>query len=204
MQSGIAGAVLAGGQASRYGGIAKGLLSLSEGGTIIERMLGELRAAGVAPLAISANDAEPYRRLGLPIVSDVTPGQGPLGGIVSALTYCRERCRAVLFLPCDLPGITAAQIGALCDAFDEGDAPLVAARTESSLWHPLCAVVDVELLPVIAERAACREREPVWRFWVELGARAVDFADARTFFNVNTPAEMARWTASTTANGRIE
>lgn len=192
---GIAGAVLAGGAATRYGGVAKGMLPLPTGEPMISRIIDQIATAGIEPIVIIANERQPYESCGRLILPDAVPGQGPLGGIATALARFEASHRAVLFMPCDLPGIMASHVIALCDAFEQGDAPIVAACTDRSMWNPLCAVVEVDQRPAIEQRATQPESRRVRRVWRELGARMVDFTDATAFFNVNSPDEMAEWRA---------
>ncbi len=192
---GIAGAILAGGAATRYGGVAKGMLSLPTGESMTGRIIDQITKAGIEPIVIIANDRHPYESCGCLILPDAVPGQGPLGGIATALAHFEASHSAVLFMPCDLPGITTSHVTALCDAFEQGGAPIVATRTDGSTLHPLCAVVKVDQRPAIEQRATQPESRRVRRVWRELGARMVDLTDATAFFNVNSPEEMAEWRA---------
>ena len=189
----IAGAILAGGEASRYGGVAKGMLPLPNGQPMIDRIIGKVASARIDPIVIMANDPAPYSRCGRRILPDRVPGQGPLGGIATALAHFEASHDAVLFMPCDLPGIGSAQVGALCDAFARGAAPIVAARTGPEQWHPLCAVVAAGLGSEIEHRASRPRDRRVRSVWFELGVEPVDFADTEPFFNVNTPEQMCEW-----------
>ena len=188
----LSGAILAGGKASRYGGRPKGLLPLAEGETILARTIGELRAAGIHDIVIVANDRQIYARFRREVVADLRPGLGPLGGIEAALNHLAPRCDGVLLLPCDLPGITAEEIAALREAFLATGAPVVMAETERGRCHPLCAVVDVSIRPVVSEAIDAGRRSP-YRLWLALGAALVHFERTAPFFNLNTPDDAARW-----------
>ncbi len=190
----MAGAVLAGGKATRYGGRPKGLLRLGDGRTIIKREVAELRAAGVGDVVIVANEAALYERYGEAVIRDLRPGMGPLGGIEAALAWSRGRCDSVLFLPCDLPGVTAKAIAALASAFADGAELVAVAVTEASFWQPLCAVVHNDALPAVS-RALDEGRRTVREVWQDLGAAEVQFGDPAPFFNVNSPEDLARWRA---------
>ena len=188
----LSGAILAGGKASRYGGRPKGLLPLAEGETILARTIGELRAAGIHDIVIVASDRARYRHLGREVVADLRPGLGPLGGIEAALNHLAPRCDGVLLLPCDLPGITAEEIAALRRAFVSAPAPVVMAETEHGRCHPLCAVLDVSIGPAVSQAIDAGRRSP-YRLWLALGAALVHFERAASFFNLNTPEDLARW-----------
>jgi molybdopterin-guanine dinucleotide biosynthesis protein A len=197
-------AILAGGDAVRYGGVVKGLLRLPDGRTIIGRLMAEARAAGAGEIAIIANDPEPYRSFGSAagrrdrpgdgaptVVADRRTGAGPIAGVESALAHFAGRCEAALLLACDMPAITREEMGALVKCFVERKARAVVAETADG-WHPLCAVaataVHAEVTQAIEE--GVRKVGDLWR---RLGAVAVRFDDGGPFFNVNTPEDWAQW-----------
>jgi molybdenum cofactor guanylyltransferase len=192
----LAAAILTGGLARRYGGVPKGLRSLPDGTTILSRTVTALQTAGLNRILLVANDQAPYRDLGLPMAYDDRPGCGPLGGIVTALRYWTGQADGVLFLPCDLPALTATEVAVLAAAFDPPRAPLVAARIADGRWQPLCSVVQVGMLATLTAALERGERS-VWRLWEQLGAEPVPFADDAPFFNVNTPEDLAQWVQQT-------
>jgi molybdenum cofactor guanylyltransferase len=185
--------VLAGGRAARYNGVVKGTLRLPDGSRILDRILGALAAAGIVETVICARDAEPYGEWGAPVVADLRPGLGPLGGIEAALAALKDRCGAVLFVPCDVPGLTAREVSAMVAAHAAiGPGRIAAARTAGFFWQPLCVVVPTAFAGEVAA-ALDRGERSVGRLWRALGAEPVDFDDARPFFNVNTPEDLAAW-----------
>lgn len=190
----VAAALLAGGAASRYGGRPKGLLEIAPGVTILEHEICELRAAGLTEIILLANHSQPYLHLGLPIVPDLHPGLGPLSGIEAALFHYQDRFVATLFLPCDLPAITSAEITRLRDAFLAADSPVAVAITGGFLWQPLCSVVHNALLPPLRAEMEAGERS-VGRLWRKWGAVEVPFEKEEAFYNVNTPEDLAVWLA---------
>jgi molybdenum cofactor guanylyltransferase len=192
----LAAAILTGGRASRFGGAPKGLLSLPDGTTILSRAVTSLRSAGLHRILLVANDQAPYRHLGLPMAADDQPGCGPLGGIVTALRCWAGQADGVLFLPCDLPGLTAREVKDLAAAFDPPRTLLAAARTANGQWHPLCSVVHVDRAATLTEALKRGERS-VWRLWEQLGAKPVSFDDDVPFLNVNTPEDLAEWVRRT-------
>ncbi len=188
----IAGAILAGGQSSRYHGKPKGLQEAEPGLSIIDREIRELTSAGIRELTIVTNDPEPYRHCGLQTIPDLSPGIGPLGGIQAALAHYANSYDATLFLPCDLPAITRHEIRTLVEGFAAGSAMLVMAA--HIFWEPLCTVVHNNLLTTITHALDDGQRTPR-DLWRDLGALPVHFDDPAPFFNVNTPADLARWQA---------
>lgn len=188
----IAGAILAGGDARRMGGIPKGMLETCDGISVAERLILELGRADINDIAIIANDRGPYARCGVPVIPDIRTGIGPLAGIETALVHFTGRSDAVLFVPCDLPQITADEFRALKQAFRPAETPVVFARTADFFWHPLCAVVHNALATDIsgAIDGGKRKVRDIWRL---LDAVGVEFAEHSIFFNINSPADMDGW-----------
>ena len=180
------------------GGGAKGLLPIAAGRPVIERLIDQLARAGVAEVIISANDPAPYAYLGLPIVGDLRPGLGPLGGIEAALTWSLAppgRFDAVLFLPCDLPAIGAKEISALIDAFQSGPAHISVAATGKGFIQALCCIVHNDVLPDISARLDHGQRG-VRMAWRSMEAATVHFDDEAPFANINTPDDLDQWKTS--------
>jgi molybdopterin-guanine dinucleotide biosynthesis protein A len=189
----IAGAIIAGGPAKRLGGVAKPFLTVG-GRSIAERQLALLRAAGIARLFVVANDAAPWTALGVGVVPDLVGGVGPLGGVHAALSAADD-CDAVICLAGDLPFVSPALVSALRDRAPAAD--VVAPKTVRGI-EPLCARYARGLLPEVDARVRrgelavheLLERRAVdWIAGAELAA--LD-ADGRSFFNVNTPEDLAR------------
>ena len=195
----ITGAILSGGKASRLGGVPKGLLQLRSGKTLIENLLDQMKRAGIDDVILCANDPDLYAHVGLDVVGDLRPDSGPLAGVEAALAHCAGRTDAVLFCPCDLPGMTSVQLAQLMRVFAERpeDALIVYAETSGFFWHPLCALVHNDALDAI-RRALEEGHRGVRRLWTQLGALAVLFEDPTPFFNINTPEDVARWQEVTT------
>ncbi|HNT34407.1 MAG TPA: NTP transferase domain-containing protein, partial [bacterium] len=102
----ISGCILAGGNSSRYGNYPKGLLEVRPGTSIIENAIEALLASAIEDIAIVSDHRDAYVRFGYPILADLRRGLGPLAGIEAGLTYFESSSDGVLFLPCDLPGIS--------------------------------------------------------------------------------------------------
>jgi molybdopterin-guanine dinucleotide biosynthesis protein A len=201
-------AILAGGQATRFGGRDKSALVV-DGRSILERQVAELSAVvdeimivggttQVAPgVPGSADfDAPASARqtgAGTPrFVADVVPGCGPLGGVHAALTAMRGDC--VFVAACDMPHIAAALVDFLLSLAAE--APIVVPHTDRG-YHPLCAVYTRACLEPIAVRLTQR-RLAVRELLRDVPARIVTAeemtrfgAPSRLLANVNTPAEYA-------------
>jgi molybdopterin-guanine dinucleotide biosynthesis protein A len=128
-----AGAILAGG-GSRRMGRDKALVEIA-GVAMARRVADALAAGGCARVLVIGGDAPALGRLGLEVVEDRWPGEGPLGGILTALDAVAA---SALVVACDLPWLDAASVAALLAAAAASDADAVVATT--GRLEPLCAV----------------------------------------------------------------
>jgi molybdopterin-guanine dinucleotide biosynthesis protein A len=190
----IAAAIIAGGKATRLGGVAKGMLRDSGGMSIIEKLLTEIAAAGVTEVVISANSPEPFVELNLPIIADRHADIGPLGGIEAVLSALAPLYDCVLLLPCDLPNVTRDEILTLVRSYEETPGRVVVAHSAEG-DHPLCAVVPVSVLRA-ANAAVAAGEYGVGRLWRSLDARPVVIDDESRLLNINTPEDMQTWRGS--------
>jgi molybdenum cofactor guanylyltransferase len=190
----IAGAVLAGGKASRFNGFPKGLLEISPGITFIRNILQEMEKTGLSLLAVCTNDGNSYGGFQGEVLPDSFSEGGPLAGVESALSHFQNKCDGVLFMPCDLPFMTGAEMDRLITPFREGRSRVIVAQTEDFFLHPLCSVVHIDLLPLVREEMAKGHFKiaPVWR---RANPVMVRFEVSRPFINVNSPEdyEKIRW-----------
>lgn len=188
---GCTGALVAGGRATRMGGVPKGLLRVS-GEPIAARSLrlfGELFGAAL----VVANDPAPYAPLGAPVIPDLLPGKGAPGGVHAALSAANTPW--VFTAACDMPFLSAAPIEWLA-AQREG-APAVLVRWGGWL-EPLHAFWSRECLPLLD--AALRAGDPSLQELARVvGARVIEEAEwrrvdpeGRAFENANTPEDAVR------------
>ena len=192
----ILGAILAGGESRRYGGEPKALKAIG-GNAIIERAIAAMREA-VDRIVLVANDRSLYEPLGLPIRSDVIPGVGVLGGLLTALAWAEEDgCIGALVAACDMPFLSA---GLLARLTEEATSEVVVAPASESRrgLEPLCAFYGVGCRPAI-ENALDRGDRHIVSFFPDVEVRSVPldvvkrFGDPELLFlNVNTPDDMAR------------
>lgn len=103
----ILGAVLAGGRSSRFG--TDKALAPAGDRPLGRRVVDALRAAAVDPVAFIGGDAGP--RIGVPTVPDLRPGEGPLGGLATAMAWAKPH--RVVVVPCDAVLLDAAHVTAL-------------------------------------------------------------------------------------------
>jgi molybdopterin-guanine dinucleotide biosynthesis protein A len=128
----MVGAVLCGG-ASRRMGRDKALVEV-DGVALARRVADALRAGGCSRVLAIGGDAVALAALGLEPVPDRWPGEGPLGGLATALATVADGDVLVL-APCDLLHPAADVVTDLVDALAGVDA--VAVRIgERVQWLP--------------------------------------------------------------------
>lgn len=194
----IAAAILAGGKASRLGGLAKGNLIVHNHTTIIQHLLEIIKATDISPTIIVANDNDAYKNYGVKIVSDLWRDVGPLAGIASALNYYTQhqtQLDGILILPCDLPNITINEILQLIHTFYFHKKPIVFAATDENEWHPLCAVISCNEINRVStilkiQQAITNHKYKIRQVWQEIGAEVVMFPHNKNFRNINTRADI--------------
>ncbi len=187
----ISAAILAGGQASRLSGLPKGTLRVGRQMTIMERQIHQCRESGMHEVIIVANHSEPYESFGVPIIADNRTNAGPMAGIEAALAHYQGSAEAVLFVPCDLPFISAREFNCMRNRFLTSQASAVYAVTRGSVWHPLCAIAGCDLLTTVSDALTRGERK-IRTVWRDVNAQPVPFGQENAFFNVNTHADIAR------------
>jgi len=190
------GAVLAGGAASRYGGVPKGLLSVG-GVRILDRVVEGVQAVtGALPLLIANAPGASAWRPDLKTIPDARPGFGSLGGIYTAVTAAPD---SVLCVAWDMPFVPDALLRALVDGAAAGnyDAFLPESSGRRGL-EPLCAVYGPACGPAIARRLETGDLKAI-SFHTDVRVGILSLAQVRgfgdpdeLFFNVNTPDELER------------
>lgn len=136
------GAVLTGGASRRFGS-DKAVYRI-EDETLAERVCRALREAGAVEVISVGGDESALAALGCfdRHVVDLWPGEGPLGGIVSALEASGSE--VVVVLACDTPGVGPSAPRTLVDALAAADVALgvVGDREQplSAAWSRRAAV----------------------------------------------------------------
>jgi molybdenum cofactor guanylyltransferase len=183
--------ILAGGQSRRMGS-DKALLRLTANDpTFIELVMSAARSV-VDKIVISTNNPERYAWLGIQMVADRVPGEGPLAGLEAGLS-AMEVTHSLL-LGCDMPFLVPDVLRALLSAADDFDA-VVPVHSDGHL-EPLCALYSMACLPVIREQlAASRNKMQSWLTQVRVRMLAMEELrqydpDLRSFRNFNTQDEL--------------
>lgn len=183
--------ILAGGKSRRMG-LNKAFLKYGST-TFIEHQIVMLRNI-FDEIILSANDANAYTHLKLPIVSDVLPERGPLSGICAGLS--RARSSHAFVIACDMPFINEKLILYLKSLINDYD--IVVPQTSRGL-EPMHAFYSKNCI------------QPIYRCLEEGRLRIVDFftevkvkivgetefagldASLQSLINMNTPDEYKKY-----------
>jgi molybdopterin-guanine dinucleotide biosynthesis protein A len=177
--------ILAGGKSARMGS-DKAFLELG-GRSLLARALDLARA--VTPEVKIVGDPEKFAAFD-PVVPDVYPARGPLGGIHAALAISTTDYNLILAV--DLPFIEESFLQYLISEAQSPDA-VVTVPSAGGHFHPLCAVYRKAFLPT-AERALAAGRNKLDALFSEVSVRILSEDDLNTagfnaeiFRNLNTP-----------------
>jgi molybdopterin-guanine dinucleotide biosynthesis protein A len=190
----VGGFVLAGGASRRFGR-DKALVEF-DGEPLIARLCRVLQAATDAPVRI-IGDAGKYGHIGVECVADRWPGEGPLGGIITALDANSDSIDSnswSLMIGCDMPFMTVDWLQHLAARTVLSNAEVVVPRSDYGL-EPLCASWRASAAPTLTrafEKGVRRVTDAMQNMTSEvLDAtewKRFDKFD-RLFWNMNTPAD---------------
>ena len=187
----VTGVIQAGGKSTRMGGRPKALMELG-GRRIVERVVAAV-APAVDEVLVVTNTPELYAFLDLPMVGDVYPDRGSLGGIYSGLKAAPGD--VAFTVACDMPFLHPDVVRLVVARAGEGD---VVIPRVGGQWETLHAAYAKSCLPHIEARLVAGRLKIVEFFE---GVRVVEIAEAAVgryrdpalvFMNVNTPEELER------------
>lgn len=172
--------IMAGGGSGRMGA-DKSMLPIN-GRTMIEHICEQL-GGSFEQILISANEPEKFAFLGLPIVRDKKPGQGPLMGIASALEASANEFNFVV--ACDIPHIEMSCVRKMLAESKGADIVVPIAGDEK--YEPLFAVYCKSALEAINQVLSAGGRK-ITDVFSRCRVRYIELADQQ-FANLNTMAE---------------
>jgi len=189
----VSGYLMAGGRSTRFGR-DKALVEIG-GAPMLERMIRLLGTVTADVRVVTRKGG--YEKFGVEMVADRWPGEGPLGGIITALlaTAGTDGGRDWnLIISCDMPFLTHEWLTYLLGRALASEAHVVLPLSGSGP-EPLCAcwrTQCVEILLPAFERGVRKVMDGV----KQLKSEVLDEADwkrfdsaGRLFWNMNTPAD---------------
>lgn len=180
--------ILAGGDSRRMGR-DKAWIEVS-GRPLLSRAVATVRRAGAVEVFISGRKDGNYTGVECPVLFDLKPGGGPLGGIERALSVASSPL--VLVLAVDLPKMTAAFLRKLISGCDASTG--VVPEWQGEL-EPLAALYPKRCHALVRE--ALRQKRLAVRDFAETCVREgavrtfpISAADRVRFANCNSPGDL--------------
>lgn len=155
-----------------------------QGRTLAEFVARTVESA--AGTAVLVGDPALYREFAYPVVPDRYPGEGPLGGILTALHHTAADWNLVV--ACDMPGLSGEFLSRLFDAAEQSPATALVPAGPSGRPEPLCALYHRASLQAL-EAAFHAGQRKVTAALAGLPAQLLPVAEVSAFQNVNTPEE---------------
>jgi molybdopterin-guanine dinucleotide biosynthesis protein A len=187
-ETGLTVAIQAGGKSSRMGQDKS--FVLFNGRPLIEVVLDSVRGLGEETLLVTNKPAD-YAHLGLPMVGDIYPDHGPLGGIHTAIHHAAYP--HTLVVACDMPWLNRDLLAYMVGLRRTAD--IIVPRWDK-FPEPLHAIYSKACLPPIEHNLAAQQLK-ITGFFGRVSVRFVDRPeiepfdpDGRSFANVNTPDDL--------------
>jgi molybdopterin-guanine dinucleotide biosynthesis protein A len=169
-------------------------LLVVDGDAMAVRVARAMRDAGAAEVFAVGGDLDALRAAGLDARKDEYPGEGPLGGIISALREARDGASAVAVIACDVLDPSAAVIRSLVAEQERSSAvavvPAVDGRPQwlHAVWgrpaHAPLARAFSRGVRAVTEAAAGVDG---------LSIVALDDTQAAALADADTPDDVERW-----------
>ncbi len=195
--------IQAGGQSTRMGENKALKVFLSR--PLIERVM--QRLAPVADeLFVTTNQPAEFAFLHVPLVGDLRPGRGALGGLYTAIASSHQPYVAVV--ACDMPFASAALLAAAADLLEREAADVAIAKTDEG-FEPLHAVYRRETCLPAIESAIDADQWKVVSWFPNVRVRTLSRVeieqydpDGLAFWNLNTPQEFVEAERRASVSGR--
>jgi phospholipid/cholesterol/gamma-HCH transport system ATP-binding protein len=155
-----------------------------QGTALAAHIAGQVRlAAGCATLI---GEPERYSPLGFPVLPDLYPGEGPLGGILTALLSSEAEYN--LIVACDMPSLEADFLLSLFSAAESASGDCFVPVFPGGGPAPLCAIYRPAAIPKLQRIFAAGVRK-IQTALESLQTVYHVIEDPRPLSNMNTPAE---------------
>jgi molybdopterin-guanine dinucleotide biosynthesis protein A len=189
----IRGAIIAGGESTRFGGVPKGLCQVG-GARIVDRVAKALGSVAQSVMLVANDPAAHGWLVGVPVYADDRTERASLVGVETAIRHARG---PVLVVAWDMPFVSAELLALIVSRWSTGTSAVAPWGPRGI--EPLCALYGEACLPAIAQALGRGDRR-AGRVVSELHGLVMippeDIASIgdpeRLFFNVNTPADLER------------
>lgn len=182
----ITAVILAGGRATRLGGLDKGLQLLGKK-PLVSHILERL-SPQIASIWLNINRSFKQYRLLFPHIptyqDEMANFQGALSGMLSGFKQISSEY--LLFVPCDTPFLPENLVQKLATSLYINEAKIAYAH-DGERPHPTFALIHRSIVPALENYLASGERR-LWQFFHRQKSVAVDFSEQpMAFQNFNTP-----------------
>lgn len=194
-------AVLAGGGSRRFG-TDKALVRLCpDGPMLIERVV-EAGRSIARDVFVVGHQRYAALLTDVAVVPDAYPGEGPLGGIVSALRH--TALARMLVLACDMPCLSISLLRWMAAVDSRAD--ILIARTDDGCFHPIPGIYRRSILPA-AEAFMAGPVRSIQSIFDLVNVHELCEADLRlrdpelgSLFSLNRPDQLTRAQACVSCN----
>ena len=167
------------------------------GRPLIEHVAARVADVGQVETLLITNRPDDYAYLGLPMFGDVLPDKGSLGGIYTAIHA--SRAPYTLVVACDMPFVNPVLLRYMADLLDAPDGPFdVVVPRSGGYPEGLHAIYGKACLGPIRKRMDANWLKVIG-FYDDVRVRYLEEAEyapidpeGRSFYNVNTPEELAQ------------
>jgi molybdenum cofactor guanylyltransferase len=158
------------------------------GVSLVEAVAREVEKAAGSAILVGSREAIPSR-ISIP---DLHPGEGPLGGILTALHHSNAAWNLVV--ACDMPEIAAGFLTLLLDHAAHSSAAALVPAGPSGMPEPLCAVYHQSCRAAL-DHAFARGVRKVMDALADVATVRLPVPEALYFQNVNTPDDWSGYAA---------
>jgi len=188
----VTGVIIAGGKSRRLG-VDKRFLEIG-GRPCIQRVIDAFQGL-FKEVLIVADAPEPFMSLGAKVVVDLIPGRATLGGLYTGLHFATHD--RVFAAASDMPWLSPAAIRVVLDQALSGDIVIPDLAGKLQPMHAAYAKTCLPVLRSLVEAGRLKVQDlcisPQLRVHriPEAAFRDVD-PELRSFFNINTPEDLAK------------
>lgn len=178
----VMGVIMVGGRSVRFG--RNKAFAVFKGASFLERTLETMKMVFEDVILVTNTPAQ-FSGWGVPVVKDSIPYQGPIGGLMSALSYSGNR--PVFIAACDMPLLNPADIRRIVK---HGKNFLAAVPVHDGRKEYLMAFYSQKILPLISSLIG-EEKLSMTGLVSKLKPVAWLPVQGESCFNVNTPEDLS-------------
>jgi molybdenum cofactor guanylyltransferase len=172
-------------------GTDKAFVAAPDGRPMVVVAADALRGAGAGRTFVVGGDPAGVGSLGLAWVADRHPGEGPLGGIITALATSGHDL--VMVLACDMPEVDATVPAALVQALLDEPTAGVAVALAGAREQPLTSCWRRSLALEVLEQAYAAGQRAPRHLLEQVGVVRVDGLALERLADVDSPDDLRRY-----------